>query len=181
MVAGNSFYVAQFQKTLCSKLISKLRTITNFQHPDWGSFLFCSQNPSEQLLFWPKTPPKKSEKGVELIALGQFWDFFWVVKTFRVPVAIKLFRARQFCCFSHFWIFLFFHFVPKFPLITCGKFDMIESDKGEQSHWNYYCFGSHQMLRWFDRRTRTCRKHFWFGIVLLDWNSLFRQPWHRLW
>jgi hypothetical protein len=68
--------------------------------------------------------------------------------------------TRQFCCFSHFWIFLFFHFVPKFPLITCGKFDMIESDKGEQSHWNYYCFGSHQMLRWFDRRTRTAGSTF---------------------
>ncbi len=64
----------------------KCQTKTKLQ-PWPGSFLFCSRNPTEQLHYWPKTPPKKSEKGVELIALSQFWDFFWVVKTRQVPVA----------------------------------------------------------------------------------------------
>ena len=74
-------------KKLSSKVISNLRSKSKSLHRCRGSILFCSQNPSEQLLFWPKTPPKKSQKGVEYFALRQFWDFFWVAKTGKVPVA----------------------------------------------------------------------------------------------
>ena len=67
-------------------------------------------------------------------------------------------------------------------LRTCGKVDMIGVNKGEQNHWNCHCFGSHLMLRWFDGRMRTCRrKRICFGVILLDWNGLFRQQWHVLW
>ena len=62
MKSTTSWLEAHFQKNVCWKLTSKLRANTNNQHPDWGSFLFCSRNPTEQLLFWPKTPQKKSPK-----------------------------------------------------------------------------------------------------------------------
>ena len=118
---------------------------------------------------WSKIIPKSGEKIQSNCSIIDHSHMHWSDWSSSDSIWIKLFRARQFCCFSHFWIFLFFHFVPKFPEITSGKLDMIESDKGEQSHWKYYCFGSHQMLAalvWLlDRRARTCRKHFWFGIT----------------
>ena len=69
---------------------------TNFQIKDkykqstpWlRVYLILFPKPIRTVAFQAQPPPqKKSEKGVELIALGQFWDFFWVVKTCQVPVA----------------------------------------------------------------------------------------------
>ena len=46
MKSTTSWLEAYFQKNVCWKLTSKLRANANNQHPDWGSFLFCSRNPT---------------------------------------------------------------------------------------------------------------------------------------
>ena len=76
-------------KKQSSKVISKLRSKSKSLHRCRGSILFYSKNPSEQLLFWPKTPPKKVQKRGGINCPQSIWDFFWVVKTFQVPVAEK--------------------------------------------------------------------------------------------
>jgi hypothetical protein len=96
---------------------------------------------------WSKIIPKSGEKIQSIVpSLVTLTLIRLVVIRFHLD---QIIQSATILLFFTFLNFLFFHFVPKFPLITCGKFDMIESDKGEQSHWNYYCFGSHQMLRWF--------------------------------
>jgi hypothetical protein len=67
---------AQFQKNVCLKLTSKLRTIQIIITLIEGHSYFVPETPPNSCITGPKPPQKKSEKGVELIALSQFWDFF---------------------------------------------------------------------------------------------------------
>jgi hypothetical protein len=55
-----------------------------------GHSYFVPKTHPNSCITGPKKNQKSPKKGVELIALSQFWDFFWVVKTRQVPVAIPI-------------------------------------------------------------------------------------------